>query len=134
MARQDDPVDSGNVVSLSEIRGIGSRPAIAQIEAYWQTTRRGRLVPSRSDVDPRGLHGALEHAFVLERISSGLARFRVAGSHLTELMGLEVRGMPLSSIFVPEARAKLSDAIEAAFDTPATIRLSLVSEAGFGRP
>jgi hypothetical protein len=95
--------------------------------------RGGRLVPARVDIDPRGLNGVLGQAFVLERIATGLARFRVAGSHLGELMGLEVRGMPLSSIFVPEARQTLADAIQSCFDDPAVIRIRLAAEGGFGR-
>ena len=133
MVRQDDKTSSDNIVSLTHIRDLTAGSALAQIEAYWQTQRRGRLVPARSDIDPRGLTGVLEYAFVLERISSGLARFRVAGAHLRNLVGMEVRGMPLSALFTPEAREPLSDMISAAFDTPAIIRADIVSQGGFAR-
>lgn len=121
------------IVSLTEIRNLDAGPALAQIEAYWQTARRGRLVPARSDIDPRGLNGVLEHAFVLERISSGLARFRVAGGHLRDLVGLELRGMPLSALFTPESRDPLSDMICDAFDSPSIINATIASKGGFTR-
>lgn len=129
-----DPFKSGPVVSLSDVRRWRMPAAITQIEGYWQALRSGRLVPLRSDVDPRGLSGALEHAFVIERIAPGLARFRVAGMHLTDIMGLEVRGMPISAIFLTDARMALSEALEAVFGEPATVRLGLRGEGGIGRP
>ncbi len=104
-----------------------------RIESYWNEIRGNRLVPSRCEVDPRGLEGVLSHAFILERISGGLARFRIAGSHLTELTGLELRQMPLSALFLPGSREILSDALEAVFDEPASVRFQVTSPAGFGR-
>jgi hypothetical protein len=108
-------------------------PALARIEAYWTEIRAGRLVPARSEIDPRGLEGVLGHAFILERLTTGLARLRIAGSHMTELLGMETRGLPLSTIFAAEARDTLSDALESVFDEPASVRFALKSEAGFGR-
>ena len=86
-------------------------PALARIEAYWTEIRAGRLVPARSEIDPRGLEGVLGHAFILERLTTGLARLRIAGSHMTELLGMETRGLPLSTIFAAEARDTLADAL-----------------------
>lgn len=126
-----DAAGDSNIVSLNEVKSFDAGPALAQIEAYWQTARRGRLVPSRSDIDPRGLNGVLEHAFILERISSGLARFRVAGAHLRDLVGLELRGMPLSALFTPDAREPLSDMVAEAFDAPSIIHASIISKGGF---
>ncbi|MEM8554461.1 MAG: PAS domain-containing protein [Pseudomonadota bacterium] len=108
--------------------------AISQLEAYWTGLRNGRLVPNRSDVDPRGIAGALEYAFILERIAPGMARFRLAGMHLNDLMGMEVRGMPITSFFVPDARRQISDALEHVFEEPAVARFKLVAERGIGKP
>jgi hypothetical protein len=108
--------------------------AISQLEAYWQGLRNGRVVPSRSDVDPRGIDRALEYAFILERIAPGMARFRLAGMHLNDLMGMEVRGMPITSFFVPDARRQISDALEHVFEEPSIARFKLVAERGIGKP
>lgn len=128
-----DPTKSPSLVSLNERRRARRHPALVQVEGYWDSLRGDRLVPERSEVDPRGLAGALEHAFVLERIAPGLARFRVAGMHLSDLMGLEVRGMPISAVFSPDSRPKLATALEAMFQEPAQIRMQLRGEEGIGR-
>lgn len=128
-----DRTETSSLVSLVEHRQKRRHPALVQIEGYWESLRGDRLVPDRSEVDPRGLTGALEHAFVLERIAPGLARFRVAGMHLSDLMGLEVRGMPVSAIFTPDARPKLATALEATFNEPAQVWMRLEGEDGIGR-
>lgn len=122
-----------NVISLAEMRMKQMPRPLAQIESYWEGLRNGRLMPARSEVDPRGLSGALEYAFVLERIAPGMARFRVAGRALTDLMGVEARGMPLSTFFEPHFRNDMCDAMEAVFSEPAVVQLHLMSEGGFGR-
>ena len=117
-------------------RGFGFRGAgvINRVEAYWNRARGGRLVPLRSEIAPAGLDTLLEHVFILERIADRLARFRVAGRAMTDLVGMEVRNMPLSAVFEPTARAGIAEAVGAMFAEPATARLDLAFETGFGRP
>ena len=126
--------NDGNVFSFQTGHPAQHDPALAKIEAYWTQIRRGRLVPARSEIDPRGLEGSLKNAFILERLTTGLARVRIAGSHMTELVGMEGRGLPISAIFGKNSRETLADALEAVFDEPATVRFSLISESDFGRP
>lgn len=128
-----DYVNGSNIVSLMPRRNEAHFPALKEVEAYWDGLRNGRPVPSRSDIDPRGMQSALEYAFILERIAPGVARFRLAGMHLTDLMGMEVRGMPLTAMFVPESRAKVSEALEAVFETPQITIITLKAERGIGR-
>lgn len=123
-----------NVVSMSDFQPETGYPALSQVEAYWDALRGNRLVPARSDVDPRGIDTALENAFILERVAAGIARLRVAGTHLTSLMGMEVRGMPLTTFFSASDRRRVSDALEEMFQTPATLSLRMVAPAGPGRP
>jgi len=135
MTYRDDSSGAGGdqIVELTAFRGRNVRPFLAQVEAHWEDIRGRRLVPSRSEVDPRALQGALAHVFILERISTGLARFRIAGAHLSELMGTEVRGLPASAVFDPASREKLSSAMQAVFDDPSVVRLELNAAKGFGR-
>ncbi|MEM1360171.1 MAG: PAS domain-containing protein [Pseudomonadota bacterium] len=109
-------------------------PTLSTVEAYWEALREGRLVPRRADVDPRGIDRALENAFILERIAPGMARFRLAGMHLNDLLGMEVRGMPLTSFFTPDARRQVSDALEHVFEEPASARFQLIAERSIGKP
>ncbi len=114
--------------------GSAQTAAIAELIAYWHSRRRGRDVPRRSEIDPRGIEPLLSNAFIVERIAPGLARLRIAGSHLTDLLGMEVRGMPLSAFIAPADRDALSLHLVRVFDQPALLRLSLVSPARPGAP
>lgn len=127
-------LQGSNVISIAPARTETHFPAIAQVEAYWEGLRNGRLMPSRSDVDPRGISDILEFAFVLEKIAPGMARIRLAGMHMNDLMGMEVRGMPITAMFLPEARRQVQRALETVFERPATARLSLSGDKGLTRP
>lgn len=107
--------------------GAGLSP-IQQAEAYWMALRSGTDIPFRSQIDPRGLDKVLEYAFILERVAPGIARFRLAGQHLCALVGMEVRGMPLTAMFTPAARGEISAALEHVFDTPAIAEVTLEGE------
>ncbi|WP_347309821.1 PAS domain-containing protein [Defluviimonas sp. SAOS-178_SWC] len=109
-------------------------PCISEVRAYWEALRDGRAVPYRSEVDPRGIERALEYAFVLERIAPQVARFRLAGMHLNDLMGMEVRGMPLTAFFTPKARREIAGLLDAVFTGPRTAELTLAAESGLGKP
>ena len=125
----------GEVVSLDgSRRGARSHPAVESVTRYWSALRGERLVPLRSEIDPRGIEGALDCAFILERIAPGIARFRLAGSHLVDVTGSEVRGMPLSVLFAPDSRKALSEAVEGVFSGPEALRLALSGERGLARP
>lgn len=116
------------VVSMDRFRHRGSLSPLRQAEAYWTALRRGDDVPSRSQIDPRGLENILSQTFILERIAPGISRFRLAGSNVNELAGMEVRGMPITAFFTTDARKQLSSAMEHMFDTPAIVELSLQIE------
>ncbi len=130
-------MSSNDFTGDSNVMSLGASADVAQtlkkFERYWNEVRGNRLVPSRCEIDPRGLEGVLSNAFILERITGGLARFRIAGAHLSDLTDLELRQMPISALFLPNSREVLSDALQAAFDEPAIVRMSIQSPAGFGR-
>ena len=121
-----------NVVDMTQhVTEPGFAP-LSQVEAYWEALRGSRLMPTRAEIDPRGIEQALEYAFIVERIAPGIARLRIAGSHLNELMGMEVRGMPLTAFITPASRRQLSDTLEEVFETPATCVLTLNSPKAAG--
>lgn len=128
------------VFSKDNVTTIGTAGA-AQFDAkinslidYWQSKREGSDVPFRNAIDPRGISDLLSNAFVAERIAPGLARFRIAGAHLADLMGMDVRGMPLSCLISPKSRDRLAKGIAGVLDAPSIARLTLEIPAGFGRP
>jgi len=125
---------AADVVPLSDkLRAKWGQP-LQQVEAYWHAMRGTRNVPARSEIDPRGIESALEYAFIAERIAPTHARIRIGGSHLCDLMGMEVRGMPLSAMLVPVSRERLARCLRDAFDAPARVELTLQAEKRLGRP
>ena len=118
----------GKVVSMDRFRSGKSLSPIRQAEAYWSALRDGTAVPRRSQIDPRGLENILEYAFIIERIAPGVARFRLAGHHLNDLTGMELRGMPLTALFTPAARSQTSVVLEHMFDAPCMVEMNLREE------
>jgi hypothetical protein len=123
-----------NVVTMTRIFSEKGFTPLAQVEAYWEALRGTRLMPYRSEIDPRGIEQALEFSFIVERIAPGIARLRIAGSHLSDLMGMEVRGMPLTAFIAPGSRRQVSDTLEEVFETPAICTMNLHSEQAPGMP
>ncbi|GAA6178810.1 PAS domain-containing protein [Shimia sp.] len=103
------------------------------VKKYWDGLSDGHPVPLRSDVDPRSIQKVLKHAFILERIAPGMARLRVSCNTLTDVMGMDMRGMPMSSMINDASRDSFAEAMERVFDAPAIGRLELVSSRSFGR-
>ena len=133
MAKETDPKNPPAISLLHRRKPAPPTLAADHLRNYWTQLSAGHILPARRDIDPRALGPVLEHCFVLERIAPGVARFRLAGRHLGELMGLEVRGMPLTTFFEPGARKEVADAVEACCATPATCTLSLRASPGIGR-
>lgn len=123
-----------NVISITPIRDQLHFPSIRRVEAYWEGLRNGRLMPARGEVDPRGISDVLEFAFVLEKIAPGVARLRLAGMHLNDLMAMEVRGMPITAMFLPEARRDLQVLLESVLESPAKVKVTMESDHGLTRP
>ena len=124
---------NASVISLVERRAAAADPVLNQVEAYWDGLRAGRNAPSRAEVSPRGLTDVLSRCFILERIAPGFARFRVFGRHVGDLMGGDLRNMPLSALFFAEDREILEETLIQVFDRPATARLAIESPPGLGR-
>lgn len=125
------PQNNGHMTEFHAEVGFS---AISQVEAYWESLRGTRLMPKRSEIDPRGIESALEHTFVLERVAPGMARIRIAGSHLSDLMGMEVRGMPLTSFITPPGRRQINDLLEDVCQRPAVCEIRLNAEIAMTKP
>lgn len=107
---------------------------LAEVQAYWEGLRKGKDLPRRAMIDPRGMRGALQGTFLAERIAPGVGRLRIAGMNFTDLLGMDGRGMPLSTLFDPMSRARLGNLLDACFLRPAVLEMVLGSESGLGRP
>jgi hypothetical protein len=126
----DAPPPSG-LTSFQKPHG----PALlAQVRGYWEGLRVQDSIPMRSQFNPRGIEAALSSTFLLERVAPGIARFRIAGMDLAEIIGMDPRGLPISAAFCPETRPQLAAMLELVFTGPAILTMDLEAERGLGRP
>ncbi|MBV2360953.1 PAS domain-containing protein [Thalassococcus sp. CAU 1522] len=133
----DDTTDTAprrGVISMLRRSAERQAAPLRLVERYWASLRGADAVPLRSQIDPRAIEGALDCAFLAERIAPNHARLRVAGRHLTDLMGMDVSGMPLSTLIAPQDRDGFGASLGRVFADPAVLRVSLRGEGGFGKP
>ncbi|WP_043699297.1 PAS domain-containing protein [Yoonia vestfoldensis] len=109
-------------------------PILHSLENYWHSLRHARHIPARNDVAPHMIDAALPHAFILQRVAPGVARMRVAGQKIHDLLRMDARGMPISVLFGPDSRDSLRDLVETAFTQPAIVAASLLSAGQMFRP
>lgn len=109
-------------------------PCLHILRSYWETQRPDGALPQRESISPSGLGGALENCFIVERIAPGMGRFRVAGSAVSQVLGLEPRGMPLTMLLEPVGRAMLTRVLEDVFTSATALDITLEAERSIGRP
>ncbi len=111
----------------------GATSIIARVSAYWSSLRRDGRLPARTDIDPKALGDALPHVFLAEIVTPRVARLRICGHKVETLMGMDMRGMPLSVLFTGAARDEVQDAL-AQIAHGARVTLALEAEQSFGLP
>lgn len=74
---------------------------------YWNEVRRDRLAPQRFEIEPSSIGGILPDTFILERINSATAKFRLAGTRICDAFGEDFRGVNIFELFRPEDRVTL---------------------------
>jgi len=124
------PINADETLARAEARF----PAVVLALRHWETLRAGRPMPERDEIDPRALGGALEFLFVAESVAPGVARLRLAGQHLAQLIGMEPRGMPLCALFTGQARAELAEAVAQVAGSGLRVLMPIRAEPGPGRP
>lgn len=114
--------------------GASDFPQIQVVRAYWEALRSPGSLPRREDINPRGMASALEQVFLVEEVAPNHGRLRLAGMALADLLGMDLRGMPMTALFDPVARARLSEALGGLFRHEYLLDLWLEAERGIGRP
>lgn len=108
--------------------------ALQELESYWRELRGARRLPVRTEVEPARIDAILPQSFILEHVSPGVARIRVAGQALAALAGHDLRGMPLSALFDVNSRPGIQNWLTRVFGGPAVVDLPLRQTGGFMRP
>tara|TARA_R110002051_G_scaffold57104_3_gene105818 strand:- start:23006 stop:23626 length:621 start_codon:yes stop_codon:yes gene_type:complete len=108
-------------------------PVLQELETYWQSLRNEGDIPNRADIDPAAIDKALPYTFVLQRVAPGVARIRVAGQKLHDILRMDPRGMPVSAFFCADDLSTLAVHLESAFCEPALIAVPVQGAAGLLR-
>lgn len=101
----DGPAGSAVSSLISDVR-------LQRLFDYWNSKRRGRLMPSRGDIDPLEIGWALPYIFLVDYDPTRGITYRLAGGHVAGIFGHgNLKGLQPRD-FLPPDRA---DVIEAAF-------------------
>lgn len=108
------PLDRGasNVAALPTA-SVTVPPVIGDILAYWCNLRAaaGGTIPARADVDPKAISAHLGQVFIASLRTPRVARLRIVGAGIADLIGLDPRGMVLSALFAGPARDEVTRAL-----------------------
>lgn len=75
--------------------------------AYWNEVRGSNLAPRRFDIEPGAIASILSETFILERLDSRRAPFRLAGSRISENFGGDLRGRNFLDLWLDSDRPDL---------------------------
>lgn len=120
----------GTVAGKTDLHSALGHSAVAQVCAHWSALRADGKLPRRSDINPKDFGAALPDVFLAELVTPRVARLRICGHRVEDLMGMDMRGMPLSVLFDGKARAAVTEAVEQA-GMGARVMLSLESVGSF---
>ncbi|MGB3556658.1 MAG: PAS domain-containing protein, partial [Jannaschia sp.] len=87
-------------------------PVLEEAWRYWSSLRSGNALPRRDALDPRAMSLTLGHSMILDRVRPGTVRVRLGGRVMNDLMGMEVRGLPVRAFFEVAQRDGAVDLVE----------------------
>jgi hypothetical protein len=85
---------------------------ISALFDYWNAKRAGRPAPMRSEINPGEIRSILPNVFILERESDTSFRFRLAGTGLCGIYGMEFRNHNLLSMWQEDCLDTLRNALD----------------------
>lgn len=80
--------------------------------SYWNEVRGTRMAPRRFDVEPARIASILPETFILERNSTNVFRFRLAGTRICDYFGHELRHRNFLDLLPITDRATLEHDME----------------------
>ncbi len=88
------------------------KEAVSQsLFTYWNNLRGDRPAPRRFEIEPARIANYLPDTFILERVDQATLRFRLAGTRISDSLGIELRGTNLFDLFDREDAATLQQQI-----------------------
>jgi hypothetical protein len=112
---------------------LAGESAIDLVARHWASLPRMGHAPERAALDATTLAPALPFVFIAELVTPRVARLRLTGHKVEEMMDMDVRGMPLTALFTAAARPMILQALEQVSQGARAI-LPVAGEGGFGQP
>lgn len=106
---------------------------VSIVAAHWNDMRSGRTAPQRDQIDAQAIAAALPHVFVAQLIAPRVARLRIVGHKIETLVPYDLRGMPLTALFMGSARDMVMDSC-AQVQTGARAIMALEGARKMGQP
>ena len=102
--------------------------AFTRLRQHWHSLRDTVHQPPKArDVQPHILGAALPFVFLMENFGGKILRLKLGGTHLCNVMRMELRGMPLRCFFAYDERPRFAAAVEPVFAGPAELHIRLQS-------
>lgn len=101
---------------------------IQTLYAYWSDLRGERIAPRRLEIEPSRIGSILAETFMLERVDSATYNYRLAGTRLCEIFGVELRGTNILAGWTASDRAAIADNLTSTCEQGAVTLLTI--EAG----
>lgn len=98
---------------------------------YWNSLRQGRPAPDRREIEPSDIRDILGETFILETDPVyGNVNFRLAGTRLCDLYGMELKGLGFLSLWREVDNMKVYSRARNVFDNtlPCVLSYDFVSE------
>lgn len=86
-------------------------PSSREFFAYWDAKRGDARAPDRSEIEPGAVRELLGDIFVLSYDNDAGYPFRVAGTRVSALLGLDLKDKSFSALFAPDSRGEIEDII-----------------------
>lgn len=87
----------------SIISNFVADPELRKLLDYWRSKRQGRLIPSKSDIDPIDIAWALSRIFLADFSPEDGFRYRLAGAEISSVIGrANLKGLNLRDVVKPE--------------------------------
>ncbi|MEO3430387.1 PAS domain-containing protein [Pelagibius sp. CAU 1746] len=87
------------------------KPDLRRLFDYWRSLRRGRLMPSKNDIDPLDIGWALSRVFLMDYRPAEGFTYRLAGTEVSSVFGhSNLKGLNLRDVVKPERLALIESA------------------------
>lgn len=100
---------------------------------YWNEIRGGRMAPRRFEIEPARFATILPETFMVECERGEVPRFRLAGTRVTEKLGIELRAHAFSDLFDVADHADLKPFLASIMDQGAVGVITVERMAPGGR-